>query len=87
MSSGGVDISVEIALLQDHVLAHDQPMGRHFLQCRQDAAHMLVRVHENDDHRQLPSGVHKMAGLNLLTAEESRYRMQRGRRIHIFLRK
>jgi hypothetical protein len=46
---------------------------------------VLIRVHEDDDHRQLPSGIHKMAGLHLLAAKKSRYGVQRGRRIDIFL--
>src|SRR5229473_8513987 len=85
MSSGGVDMSVEIALLQNHVLAHDQAMRGHFFQCRQHAADVLVRVHENDDDRQFSPGVYEMTGLHLLPAQESRYRMQRSRRIHVLL--
>src|SRR6266849_290885 len=85
MSSGGVDMLVEISLLQHDVLAHNQAMRGHLFQRWQHTADMLVGVHENDDYRQLAPGVYEMAGLHLLPAQKSSDRMQRGGRIHVLL--
>src|SRR5689334_7870122 len=85
MSSGGVDMSVETALFQNHVLPNDQAMRRHFFQGGQDPADVLIGIDEDDDHRQFATGIHQMAGLDLLAAKKSRYRMERGRRVDIFL--
>src|ERR1700693_360278 len=68
-----VDISVEAPLFQNHVFAHDQTVGRHLLQGWQDAVHVLIRVHENDDHRKLSSSVYEMTGLNPVPAEKPRH--------------
>src|SRR6058998_3447069 len=85
MSSGGVDMSVKIALLQHYVLAHNQTMRSHLFQRRQDAADMLIRIYENDDHRQLAPGVYQMTGLHLLPPEKARYRMQRSGGVYVLL--
>src|ERR1700730_2690050 len=80
-----VDISVEASLFQNHVLAHDHSMSRHLLQRGQYAIHVLIRIHENDDHRKLSSSVNKMAGLNLVSPKKARHRMDCGCNINIFL--
>ncbi len=66
-------MSVEIALLQHYVLAHDQPVRRHFLQRGKHAIHMLIGVDENDDHRQLASRLDQMRGLDAMPPQESRH--------------
>ena len=39
--------SVQVPLFQHNVLANDQAMGRHLLQCGQDAAHVFIRINED----------------------------------------
>ena len=40
--NGAEDMSVQIPLLQNHVLANDQSVRRHFLQRGQHAVHVLI---------------------------------------------
>src|SRR5690242_3180058 len=87
MSSGGVDMSVEIALFQNYILAHDQTMRGHLFQRRQDAADMLVRVYEDDNDWQLAPGIHEMARLYLLPAEKSGHGMKRNGGVYVLLAK
>ena len=43
--------SVQISLLDHDVLAHDQPMRRHFFQRGKQAVHVLIGVDENNGNR------------------------------------
>src|ERR1700722_6124872 len=81
--AGRVDISVKAALFQNHVFPHDQTMGSHFLQCGQDAVHVLVRIDENNDHWKFSSRVDEVAGLDSMSTKKAGYRMKCGCRVHI----
>ena len=41
-------------------------MGGHFFQSRQDAVHVLVGIHEDDDDRQLSAYIHQMSSFDAM---------------------
>src|SRR2546428_13962977 len=55
---------IQISLLEDDVLAHDQAVSGHLFQRGQDAAHVLVGVDEGDDHWQLAYDVDEVRSLD-----------------------
>src|SRR3954469_6363746 len=67
---GREDMSVEISLFQHYFFAHDQPVRRHFLQRAKHAAHVLIRVNEDDNHGQLSTCFDQMRGLDLMASEK-----------------
>src|ERR1700693_1600720 len=77
------DMSVQIALFEHDILAHDQSMRRHFFQRRQDAVHVIVSVHKGDDYGQLAASLDHVGGLDAMTSEKTGYCMQRSSGIHV----
>ena len=67
-----MDISIETALLQHHILPHDQSVRCHFLQSWQDASDMFIGIDKNDYYRELAASVDEVAGLDSLASEKSR---------------
>src|SRR5271169_3865217 len=80
-----VDISVEASLFQHHVFTNDQTMSSHLLQRRQNAVHVLVRTHKDDDHRKLSPGIDQVAGLYSVPTKKPRHGMNCGCRVYVFL--
>ena len=77
-------MSVKVPLFEHHILAHDQPVRRHFLQRGQYAAHMLIGIDEDDDHGQLAAGFNHVSGLHAVSSQESGNSMKRRARINVF---
>ena len=72
MTRSRVSLLDQVSTLQWQGPTKDfEAVCRHFLQRGQHAAYMFVRIDESDDHRQLASGVHQVAGFDTLAAEES----------------
>src|SRR6266566_6382895 len=67
----GVKSLIQIPLLQNHVLSHDQPVRCHFLECREHATHVLIGIYEDDDDWQLASGIDQVASFDALPSQES----------------
>ena len=76
--------SVETSLFQNYVFAHDQTVSRHLLQGWQDAVHMLISIHEDNDQGNLSSSIYKMTGLNPVPAEKSSHSVESGCGINVF---
>src|SRR5208337_3502386 len=84
MSRPVVDMSVQVSLLQHNILAHDQPVRRHLFESWQHPVHMLVRVHENYDHRQLTASLNQMGGFHTVPSQEPCHGVDRGCGVDIF---
>src|SRR5437667_12581731 len=67
---------IQIPLLNNYVLSHDQPVRSHLLQRGEHAIHMFIRIYEGDDNWQLASGIDQVAGLDTLPSQESADRVQ-----------
>src|SRR6202049_2686619 len=76
--------SVETSLFQNYVFAHDQTVSRHLLQGWQDAVHVLIRIHEDNDQGKLSSSVYKMTGLNPVSPEKPSHSVESGCGINVF---
>src|ERR1700687_3163378 len=61
---------VQAALLDDHVLPNDEPVGGHLAQLRQNAVDVLVGIDEGDHDGQLASRFHEGRGVCTAAAED-----------------
>jgi hypothetical protein len=73
----------EVPLFQYHVFANDQTMRGHFFQRRQDAVHVHIRIHEDDDHRDFSSRVYEMTGFEAVPSQKSGCGMDCGRSMNV----
>src|ERR1700692_766288 len=85
MSRGPEAISIQNSCVQNHILAHDQPVRSHFLQHWQDAGYIFICIHKDNNDRQLPTGLDHMRGFHSMPSQKSRYRMKSRGRVNIFL--
>src|SRR5580692_6674562 len=65
------DMSVQIALFEHDILAHDQSMRRYFFQSRQAAVHFLVGVHKGGDYGQLAVSLDHVGSLDAMTSQKT----------------
>src|SRR5580704_19472781 len=79
-----VDISVEASLFQHHVFTNDQTMSSHLLQRRQNAVHVLIRIHKDDDHWKLSPGIDQVAGLNPVPTKKPSHGMNCSCGVYVF---
>src|ERR1700688_605922 len=67
------EASVQTALLDHHVLPHNQPMRGHLSQLGQNAVDVLVGVDERNHDGQFASGFDEMGGMDFASSEEAGY--------------
>jgi hypothetical protein len=65
--------SVQSALLDDNILAHDEPVCGHLAQFGQNTIDVLVGIDERDHYRQFASGFDEMRGVDPAASEKTRY--------------
>ena len=71
--------SIQAALLDHHILAHDEPVSGHLTELWQDAIHMFVGIYEAYDNWKLATGFDQMCGVHVTPPKKSRNRMKRNR--------
>src|SRR5438067_7114371 len=69
---------VQAALLDDHILAHDEAVRSHLAQLGKNALHVLIGIHEDDHQRQPAAGIHQTGGLDPTAASEAGDGMKHG---------
>ena len=76
---------IQAALLDNHILSDNKPVSGHFAQLRQHSTHVLISIHESDNHRELPTRLHQMRCLDFASAKKSSHRMQYHRSRDVFI--
>jgi hypothetical protein len=59
-------------------------MSSHLFQPRQNAVHVLIRIHEDDDHGELSPGVYQVTGLNPVSTKKPGHGVDCGCGINVF---
>src|SRR5579862_3130646 len=75
--------SIQITLLQHYIFSYDQPMSGHLFERWKNAVHMLIRVNEDDDDRQLAAGIDEVGSFHPMATEKSRDRMDGRRAVYV----
>ena len=74
--AAGKDASVKAALLDHDVLAHDEPVSRHFFQLWKNSVDVVVGINERDYDRQLAASFDEVRSVDFAASEETGYGME-----------
>src|SRR5947209_642095 len=82
-ASSALGVLFQAALLDRHVLPHDEPVGGHFAQAREHAVYVLIRINKDEHHRQLAAGIHQRRRFHALPPGESAHGVEHGGAGHV----
>jgi hypothetical protein len=77
-------VSVQTALLNDHILPHDEPIRGHLAQPGENSIHVVIRINERDDDRQFASGFDKVRSVDFPASQKAGYSVEGDRSKDIF---